>query len=137
MAASAATSRPGEFLKDIVERLTGLWVSTFKKQDVEGMLSLYAPDAVLLPPNLPGVKGAAAIREVLKAMFDAGLTNATMKRSSIEHLGDLVVDFGRYTMEVPEKDGRKREEAGKYISAWRRQPNDEFKITVAIWLSGP
>ena len=137
MAASAATPRPGEILRDVVQRLTARLVGVLNKQDVEGMLSLYAPDAVLLPPDRPGVRGTDAIRKLLKAMFDAGYSNATLERDSIVHLGDLAVEFGRYTMQIAEKDGRKRQDGGKYVNAWRRQLNGEFQITVSIWSSGP
>ena len=135
MSPSAATPRPGEILKDVVDRLTSMFVSAFNKRDIEGMLNLYAPDAVLLPPDRPGVKGTEAIRELLRTMFEAGYCHTSLERASMAHLGDLAVEIGEYSMQIAKKESPRRLENGKYVTAWRRQPNGEFQITATIWSS--
>ncbi|HEV2489093.1 MAG TPA: DUF4440 domain-containing protein [Candidatus Acidoferrales bacterium] len=133
--ATAATPKPGEILKDVVQRLTALFVDAFNKQNMETILSFYAEDAVMLGPGLPGVKGKPAIRELLKSMFSMGYGSVILGRSSMAHLGDLAVDIGYYTANMAgrEREGGRREEHGKYVTAWRRQPNGEFLITVTVW----
>lgn len=134
---SPTTPRPGEILKDVVQRLTSLFVAAFNKRDIEAVLTFYAPDAVLLPPDHPRVKGTTAIRDLLEEMFHAGYSNTTLERGSMAHLGDLAVEIGSYSMQVPDKEAHSRQESGKYVTAWRRQPNGEFQITVTIWSCNP
>lgn len=133
--ATPATPKPGEILKDVVQRLTSLFLAAFNKQNMEELLSFYAEDAVMLGPGLPGVKGKPAIRELLKSMFSMGYGSVILGRSSMAHLGDLAVDIGYYTANMAgrEREGGKRDENGKYVTAWRRQSNGEFLITVTVW----
>lgn len=133
--ATPATPKPGEILRDVVQRLTSLFLAAFNKQNIEELLGFYAEDAVMLGPGLPGVKGKTAIRELLKSMFSRGYSGLTLGRNSMAHLGDLAVDIGYYTANMAgrEREGGKREENGKYVTAWRRQPNGEFMITVTVW----
>jgi ketosteroid isomerase-like protein len=133
--ATPATPKPGEILKDVVQRLTTLFVDAFNKQDIDSVLSFYAADAVMLGPDHPGVKGKAAIRELLKSMIHTGYSSLMLGRNSMAHLGDLAVDIGYYTANTAgrEREVGKREENGKYVTAWRRQPNGEFLITVTVW----
>lgn len=67
----------------------------------------------------------------LVALLDYG--GVTLGRSSIANLGDLAVDVGHYTANVMNWQGDKREESGKYVTAWRRQSNGEYQITVTVW----
>lgn len=131
--ATAATPMPGEILTEVVQRLTLLYLDAFNKQDVDGVLDFYAPDAVMLGPDHPGVKGTTAIRELLKSMFTSGYGGVALGRNSIANLGNLAVDVGYYTANVMTWQGGKREETGKYVTAWRRQANGEFQITVTVW----
>lgn len=131
--ATSTTPMPGEILREVVQRLTGLYLGAFNRQDVEGVLEFYALDAVMLGPDHPGVKGKDAIRELLKLMFATGYGNVELGRNSVANLGDLAVDIGSYSASMTVRQGGRREEMGKYVTAWRRQPNGEFQITVTVW----
>lgn len=130
--ATPTTPMPGEILRDVVQRLTLLYLDAFNRQDIAEVLEFFAPDAVMLGPDHPGVNGKAAIRDLLRAMFAKGYAGLELGRNSMAHLGDLAVDIGYYTASVT-RQGSKREENGKYVTAWRRQPNGEFQITVTVW----
>jgi ketosteroid isomerase-like protein len=135
--ASPATPRPGEILKDVIQRLTSLFVASLNKPDIEAALTYFAPDAVMLAPGRPGVKGKPAIGDLLREMVTSNYLTITLGRNSMAHLGDLAVEIGDYTMNVTQHNGNRREEAGKYVTAWRRQPGGEFMITVTVWSRNP
>jgi ketosteroid isomerase-like protein len=132
---SAATPRPGEILKDVIQRLTSQFVATLNKQDIEGALVYFAEEAVMLAPGRPGVKGKSAIRELLGEICGLGHLAVTLGRNSMAHLGDLAVEIGDYSMQSARRDGGRQQETGKYVTAWRRQVNGEFMITVTVWSS--
>lgn len=131
--ASPATPRPGEILKDVIQRLTSQFVSALNNQDIEGTLSYFAGEAVMLAPGRPGVKGKPAIKELLRDICGLGHLTVSLGRNSMAHLGDLAVEIGDYSMLSARRDGGRREETGKYVTAWRRQTNGEFMITVTVW----
>ena len=131
--ATPTTPMPGEILTEVVQRLTQLYIDSFNRQDLDALLDFFASDAVMLGPAHPGVKGRTAIRELLKAMFAQGYSSMSLGRNSIANLGNLAVDIGYYTSSVTNWQGGKREELGKYVTAWRRQENGEFQITVTVW----
>jgi ketosteroid isomerase-like protein len=133
--ASPATPRPGEILRDVIQRLTSLFVVTLNKQDIEGALSYFAEEAVMLAPGRPGVKGRPAIKELLREIYGLGHLTVTLGRNSMAHLGDLAVEIGDYSMQSTRRDRSRQEESGKYVTAWRRQINGEFMITVTVWSS--
>ncbi len=135
MCATPAAPAPAETVETIIRKLTALFVSAVNNKDLETMVGLYAPDAVVLPPNNPAVEGTTAIRDLFKSMLDAGFSDIAAETTRIEHSGDLAVEVGRYTLQVPQKEGGKKEDRGKYAGTWRRQPNGEFRLVVDIWNS--
>ena len=70
--------------------------SALNRGDVETILRSYAPDAVLLPPNSPGVQGLMAIRQLWESFLASGFCNAALEFDQIEHWGDVAIAIGRY-----------------------------------------
>ena len=135
--ALAITPRPGEILKEIIERLTFDFASALNDQDVESALKFFAEDAVMIAPDRPGVCGKAAIRNLLCRVLDDGHQAVNLIQRSVDQLGDLAVGIGRYSMQVAPPNFGNRFENGKYITGWRHQPDGDFLITVSIWTRDP
>lgn len=129
----AVTPRPGEILKEIIERLTFEFASALNDQEVETALKFFSEDAVMIAPDRPGVCGKTAIRSLLYKVLDDGLLTVNLIQHSAAQLGDLAVEIGRYSMQVTQPHSGKRLENGKYVTGWRRQPSGEFLISVTIW----
>ncbi|HXT72439.1 MAG TPA: DUF4440 domain-containing protein [Candidatus Angelobacter sp.] len=115
-----------------ITRLRQLWVDAFNARDLETSLLFYADDAVVLPPSGVAVRGAEAIRDLLKSMFDAGHPEGKFEQNQIEYSGNMAVEVGDYTVLV-HADGGTRQDTGRYMATWRRQENGEFRITVNVW----
>ena len=135
MCATPAAPAPGETVETILRKLTALFVSAVNNKNLDAMVSFYAPDATVLPPNNLAAMGTRAIRDLFKSMIDAGLSDFTAQATRIEQSGDLAVEVGRYTVQAPQKEGGKREDRGKYVGTWRRQPSGEFRMVADIWNS--
>jgi ketosteroid isomerase-like protein len=117
-----------------VRQMTQEWALACNNRQLDDLLTFYAPDALVLRPNVPAVRGAAAIREFFFAALDSGLGDIEMEALRVELLGDLAYEAGRCKMLVPFAVGKRREERGKYVVVYAKQ-GGEWKAVVDCWSS--
>jgi ketosteroid isomerase-like protein len=128
--AGAALSR-GE---TAVRKLTQDWALACNTKQLDDLVTLYGADAIVLRPNVPPVRGTAAIREFFFGVLDAGLGEVEMEPLRVEVFGDIAYESGRCKMLVPFTMGKRREERGKYLLTLARQEGD-WKILADCWSS--
>lgn len=103
--------------------------------DDSTIVSLYAPDAVLLPPNQERLVGSEAIGnnfaglEPLKATLVLAPTGVVIAAS-----GDLAVEEGTWTYSMPMADGSTYNDNGKYLETWKKV-NGAWLIQYDAWNS--
>lgn len=99
---------------------TQTWLNAYNTGDVETIVSLYADDAVLMPPHAGVANGKAAIREFI-AKDSAGAKAAGVKlmpgASSAGVNGDMGWESGSYT--VTDGSGQ-TVDSGSYLSVSRK-----------------
>jgi ketosteroid isomerase-like protein len=117
-----------------VRKLTQDWALACNGKQLDDLISLYAVDAIVLRPNVPPVRGTAAIREFFFGVLDAGLGDVEMETLRAEIFGDIAYEAGRCKMLVPFTMGKRREERGKYLLTLARQSGD-WKILADCWSS--
>ena len=96
------------------------WNEAFNAGDAKALAALYAPDAMLLPPNAEPVKGRKSIEE-----FWAGFIEGVKGKLEIQEVpvpevlvqGDLAYSLGRFT--ILDVDGEVVDR-GKYVAIWKR-----------------
>ncbi len=110
------------------------WARHWNAKQLEKVVEIYAEDAVYLPPHHDAVHGRQAIREYLKGPLDHGATDLRFEVTYIKQSGDLAYDVGRYSMTVPQSDGSKRPDRGKYLAVWRREKGS-WKLVADSWSS--
>jgi uncharacterized protein (TIGR02246 family) len=110
------------------------WARNWNAGDLEAVVSVYAPDAVYLPPHHEAVHGRDAIREYLRGPRNHGITDLAFDVTYIKQSGDVAWDVGTYRMSVPQNDGAKREDHGKYLTVWKRA-GSKWLITADAWSS--
>jgi uncharacterized protein (TIGR02246 family) len=106
------------------------FTAAFNAGDAAKVASLYASDAVLMPPHEPVITGHDAIEKHNKELFD--MFTATIKISSGESkvFGDRALDRGTYTIELtPKTGGSSMMDEGKYLVLLQRQSDGSWKIT--------
>jgi len=116
-----------------VRKLTQDWALACNNKQLDDLVDLYGADAVVLRPNVPPVRGTAAIREFFFGVLDAGLGEVEMDTFRVEVFGDIAYEAGRCQMLVPFM-GKRREERGKYLLTLARQAGD-WKILADSWSS--
>jgi ketosteroid isomerase-like protein len=117
-----------------VRKLTQDWMMACNGKQLDDLVELYAVDAIVLRPNVPPVRGTAAIREFFFGVLDAGLGEVDMEPLRVEVFGDIAYEAGRCKMLVPFTMGKRREERGKYLLTLARQAGD-WKILADSWSS--
>ncbi|MBY0613700.1 MAG: SgcJ/EcaC family oxidoreductase [Beijerinckiaceae bacterium] len=116
---SAASAGPAEDANGVIDA----WVAAYSANDREALVSLYAPNAILLGTTSPIIsEGTEAIRTYFQDLPGSGRRNAVIERRTIV-LGDTAVlgtgfyNFmreaegnvprpSRFTMLVEKRDGR-------------------------------
>lgn len=118
-----------------VRRITHEWVLACNTRHLDDLLELYVSDALVLRSNYPPIRGAAAVREFFFGALDAGLGEVEVEPIRVDVVGDLAYEAGRCKALIPSSSGKRREERGKYLWVFARQPNSEWKLVADCWSS--
>src|SRR5437868_4511953 len=94
---------PAETPWDTVRRLSAAYRIAFEKGDLETMLSLYAPNARAVWPDMPAANGKPAIRALLKAVFKTGLRDVNLEVCVLTYRGDVAIEVGYYALKTTEE----------------------------------
>ncbi len=118
-----------------VRRITHEWVLACNTRHLDDLLELYVSDALVLRSNHPPIRGAAAVREFFFGALDAGLGEVEVEPIRVDVVGDFAYEAGRCKALIPSSNGKRREERGKYLWVFARQPNSEWKLAADCWSS--
>ena len=127
-ASAARFSRTETALRQLAQD----WATACNMKRLDELVGLYASDAMVIRPNVPPVRSAGAIRELLFSLLEAGLGEVQMEPLRVEIVGEIAYEVGRCTMLMPTATGKRREERGKYVMVIGRQAG-EWKILVDSW----
>lgn len=94
--------------------------------------SLYAPDAVMMPPGTARVTGRDSIRAFWATIWPLKAT-LTMTPAHIQISGDWAFEEGTWSWSMPTAAGEQRDH-GNYVDVWQRV-DGTWLITRDIWNS--
>jgi ketosteroid isomerase-like protein len=104
--------------------------------DAAGLAGKYLPDAHLMPPNAPGIRGREAVQKFWSGFTDAYQLRMSVTADEIEGRGDLAYARGRYTLDAtPKGKGSPVHDEGKYLEILRRQPDGTWGYAVDMYSS--
>jgi uncharacterized protein (TIGR02246 family) len=106
------------------------WQAAFNAKDAAKIASLYAEDAVVMPPDRPIVKGRANIEAHWKGEIQQGGTNVKLNPVESAISGSQAFEVGTMTMTLPGG----QTDRGKYVAILKRVGN-EWKIAYDIYNS--
>lgn len=110
------------------------WVRWVNQNQPDSLASLYVPNGVVMPPDLPGATGRDSITARLRPLIIPGGTLAiTVENVSVG--GPLAVARGAWTYTAPAQGRAPAVNLrGKYMEHWRRV-DDRWLIAENIWNS--
>ncbi len=113
-----------------LNKLAADWAAAFNAKDAAKIASLYADDAVLMPPNQPMVKGRADIEAHWKGQIQQGGTNLQLTPVESAISGSHAFEVGTSSVALPGG----QTDPGKYAVVLKRVGND-WKIAYDIYNS--
>jgi uncharacterized protein (TIGR02246 family) len=115
------------------EEVDRLFAQALNAGDVDTLLSLYEPQAVLTPPdgNKPPLTGHAAIREML-AGFVAAKPRMTLTPRLLSQSGDLALISAQWHVSMTGADGKPAEASGRSVELVRRQSNGNWLFVMDV-----
>jgi len=113
-------------LTSVVRALDAEFIKNANSGDAAALTSgFYADDAVLLPPNGPIVRGAAAIEAFWVAFLSQGVADAVIGTGEVNASGDLAYGIGTYSYAVPSANIK---DTGKFLIVLKRQADGGWKV---------
>jgi uncharacterized protein (TIGR02246 family) len=113
--------------RQAVETAIRRYVDASNKGDAVTLASLYAEDAVLLPPDHEPIRGREAIGAFWRQGTDEGLEVTNL---AVEVDGTLGYLVGRYHLPATAEEPA---DSGKYVMCLKRQRDGSWKLTADIW----
>ena len=110
-----------------------------ESKDVERVVSYFADDAVLVPPDQPIVKGKEALRKFVEESFKIPGFSISWRSSDIKLSpdGKLAYMYGENMTTMNDSTGNKISIPGRGYSIWRKEPDGNWKCVVDIFNSPP
>ena len=117
-----------------IRRIGHDWARYWNAGELDKVAATYAADAVYLPPHHAAVHGRDSIREYLQGPLRHGVSDLAFDVTYIKQHGGVAWDVGTYRMSVPQNDGTRREDHGKYLTVWKRM-GGKWLIAADAWSS--
>jgi uncharacterized protein (TIGR02246 family) len=120
-----------------IRKLDAEWVKAGQAKSVDGWVSFYADDAVVLPPNEKMAASKEAIRKSIGdflAMPGLSIHWAPVK-VEVGRSGDLAYLYGAYEMTANDAKGKPISDKGKNVEIWKKQADGNWKCIVDTWNS--
>lgn len=104
------------------EDLNRFFLERANAGDVEGVIALYEPEAVLVGPGKQSIIGTQALRQTYTQLFASKPTFAGETQAAIRN-GDLALTSTRFTISSPGPDGKLMPVKTATTELARRQPD--------------
>ena len=123
-----------EEVRAAVQAVNRKFMEAFREGDAARIAALYADGAKLLPPDMPMMEGAEAIRSFREGAIQSGISGARLETLQVESRGELAYEIGQFTLLTQGDGGDIVAGAGKYVVVWKLQ-GGEWRLAVDIWNS--
>jgi ketosteroid isomerase-like protein len=121
---------------DAVRAADAAWSKAAGAMDVATVVSYYADDATVLPPNSPIVNGKAAAQQAWATILVPGNSLSWTPTTAVSAAsGDIVYTQGTYTASIKGPDGKAVADTGKYLAVWKKQADGSWKAEEDTWNS--
>jgi ketosteroid isomerase-like protein len=100
------------------------WMNAVAEKDINAIASIYASDAVYMPPLQPRHAGKEAVLAVWRTYFQRPDFKALYIPSlTLSASLDIAYDVGSYVVSLT-RDGEPVEIRGKYVVVWKKEQGD-------------
>lgn len=130
---SLADPRPFMDVESVIRGLTQDYVTSYNTGNYDLIGALFAPEGVIMAPQMEPAYGPKAVERLARQMSDAGYENLRCETLRVEHSSDMAMETGRYTVAIRLANGTTTADRGKYLKVWRRL--GKWMIVADCWNS--
>lgn len=117
-----------------IKRLLNQIATADSAGDLDGIVSLYSDDAILLPPDRPILRGIDTIRQHYQKLFGHYKLEVTVHAQEIGIAGDWAHSLGTTTVRsFPRTGSQITQSIDKYIMLLKRAQDGNWKIHRLMW----
>ncbi len=106
------------------------WSKAAQSKDLEKSLTFFADNAIMLSPKSPAIQGKENIRKAWQEMLalpGLGLSFSAMG-VEVASSGDLAWEHGTNEFATSDKKGKTTIEKGTYVTVWKKQADDAWRV---------
>jgi len=113
------------------------WSEAAATKDVDKVVSFYAENAIVLPPNAVIAQTKDSVRAIWKELLDTpGLRISWMaQKVEVAKSGELGYVSGTYELQMNDPSGKPVNDRGKYLEVMKRQSDGSWKCVADTWNS--
>lgn len=106
-----------------IRELDAAWSAALERKDLDGLMAVYADDALFLPPGAPLIEGKAGIRErfARRLALPGFAASFAPTRIVVAQAGDMAWEHGTFRSTVDDAQGRPVTRTGKHLVTWRKR----------------
>lgn len=133
-AAGAAPSRGPQVEEESLRQADAAFLKAVAERKADGCAGFFAADGILYDYGRPVAVGPQAVRAVVNAVFQGGVSSLAWEPVGVELSGDasLGMTYGWLETKGKGEDGEEKVSPGKYATIWRKQPDGSWKIVVDV-----
>jgi len=122
-----------------INKADSLWDDQSAHNSVQGWLSFYTDDAIMLPPGEKVCNNKASREASIKAYFAMPAASMRFQATKVEasKSGDFGYSTGAYQFGFKDAAGKDVRETGKFNETWKKQSDGSWKCIVDIWNADP
>jgi uncharacterized protein (TIGR02246 family) len=132
----AAAAQPALAQSHGAKIVDDAWVRAIEAGDVDALVALYAPNAVLYPPDAQEARGADAIRKTYADIFESVAISGVKLTAEYQTAGDVSVSYGLMTFKMTPRSGGQADTITVRVTAVAKQINGKW-LYVADHASEP
>jgi ketosteroid isomerase-like protein len=109
-------------------KIEAQWLEYYRKGDVDGLMSLYADDAWVMPRGKPAYKGKAEIRGYFAGIMGSSVVEMWSELEELELHGDVAHLVGLFRIVGRTRDGRDFTDGGRYLIIYKRGSDGQWRV---------
>jgi uncharacterized protein (TIGR02246 family) len=112
---------PGD-AENAIRRANGDFAANARAGNAQMLVNnFYAPDAVVMAPNYPPLRGRNAIQQFWTGFLATGSVDLALTSSNVtQPSSDVAIETGRYDLSLRPASGQAVKDTGKYMVLWKK-----------------
>lgn len=123
--------------KQTIEKANADWLTALKKLDDAAVVAPYADDAVFVTGAGAAVRGRDGIAAMMRERFarTGPAIGGTITQDGTAMVGDLIYEWGHAEVVFGAAGGPASKSAGRYLTVWKKDAGDRWRIHRNLSLS--